>query len=495
MDIKKFFKSRIVQAVGTAVLFFGAGLLVSAVAIQSGNGTVTSAPLNLELTADARTGFNNISNVQAAFRQISRTILPAVVEIDVVDVVTQNVPAFQSPFDNFFGTPDALQPRQRQFRRQGLGSGVMVRQVGDRVYVLTNNHVVDGANEITVVLPDKRTFKATVTGKDDRRDLALVSFTAAGAFPTAALGNSDTVEVGDWVLAVGNPLGFDSTVTQGIISAVGRQLQPGSDISPLNQYFQTDAAVNQGNSGGALVNINGEVIGINTWIASTSGGSVGLGFAIPINGAKKAIEDFITKGRVSYGWLGITGGDIGDDVKTDLGLAGKSGAFVYDVYRNSPAGAAGIFPGDYIIKVDGRDIPDMTQLVLAIGSMPAGARATFTVVRQGALKDLAAVVYEKPADSAVGAAGLWPGLAVVKISADIRGRLRLPASVGGFVVSRVESGGAAESAGFKPGDIVQSIGGRTANSLRDFYAAVNSGNRQSFRIVRDSSDITLTLGR
>ncbi|MBN2351068.1 MAG: Do family serine endopeptidase [Spirochaetales bacterium] len=497
MEIKKILKSRIFQIAAAALVFFGAGLLVSAAVIPRGGDVVAGAPLNVELTNDARRGFEAVSNMQAAFREISSTILPAVVEIDVVDVVTQTAPSFPSPFDFFFGSPDTLRPQTRQYRQEGLGSGVIVRQVGNRVYVLTNNHVVKGADEITVVLTDKRRFKATVTGRDERKDLALVSFTASGTFPVAALGDSDTVQVGDWVMAVGNPLGFSSTVTEGIISAVGRHSLPGSGVSSLNDYFQTDAAINQGNSGGALVNIEGRVVGINTWIASTSGGSVGLGFAIPINNAKKAIEDFITKGKVSYGWLGISGTDLNDAAKADLGAANRGGAFVSDVYRNSPAAAAGVLPGDFIVKVDGRDLSDMTQLTLTVGNLPAGARATFSVVRQGVERTLSVAITERPADNDLGSSELWPGLGLVKITNDIRARLGLAPSAGGLVVSRVDRGSPAAAAGFLAGDIVKTMNGRTAATLREFYAALNDRSHNPVRvgIIRSGADLTIDLGR
>jgi len=497
MKLKAIVKSRIFQIAAAAVVFFGAGLLVSAAVVPAGGSVVAGAPINVRLTNNARDGFEDVSNMQAAFRKITKSVLPVVVEIDVVDVVTQTVPSFPSPFDFFFGTPNGSQPRQRQFRQQGLGSGVIVRQVGDRVYVLTNNHVVKGANEITVVLPDKRRFKATVTGRDARKDLALVSFTASGTFPVATLGNSDNVQVGDWVMAVGNPLGFSSTVTEGIISAVGRHSLPGSDVASLNDYFQTDAAINQGNSGGALVNIEGQVIGINTWIASTSGGNVGLGFAIPINNAKKAIESFITKGKISYGWLGISGGNLTDNAKTDLGVANRGGAFVYDVYRNSPAARAGILPGDFIVKVNGRDLSDMTQLTLTVGDLKAGSHATFTVVRQGAERTLAATITERPTDTNLSSSDLWPGMGLVKLTNDVRNRLGLSSSAGGLVVSQVEQGSPAAAAGFLAGDIIKTLNGRNAATLREFYATLNDRSRNPVRvgIVRAGGDLSLELGR
>ncbi len=495
MDIKKIIRSRIVQIAGAAVLFFGAGVLVTALAVPA--GAVTGRPLQVEVSADARRGFTAIGNMQAAFREISRKVLPSVVEIDVVDVVKQTVPSIQSPFDFFFGTPRSAAPQQREFRQEGLGSGVIVRQAGGRVYVLTNNHVVNNADEITVVLPDKRRFRATVTGKDDRKDLALVSFPAAGTFPVATLGDSDTVQTGDWVIAVGNPLGFESTVTEGIISAVGRRPQPGTDIAGYTDYFQTDAAVNRGNSGGALVNIEGEVIGINTWIASPSGGSIGLGFAIPINNAKKAVEQFITKGKVAYGWLGIAGNDISAAARTDLGVGDTAGALVTGVYSNSPATQAGLLPGDFITAVNGRSVQDMTGLALAVGDLPSGARARLDVIRQGAPVTLSVAIGEKPDATAMKNADLWPGLSVVKITADIRSQLTLSAGAGGLVIGRVDQGSTAQATGFRAGDIIKTVNNRPVNDLRGFYAAVNdlSRSRVMFRLTRDAGDVILALER
>ena len=227
---------------------------------------------------------------QQQFRTVASQTLPVVVEVNVVNRVTQRVG--DSPLDFFFGNPRGGQ-QEREFEQPGMGSGVIVARDGTAVYVLTNHHVAGEADEIELVLSDGRSFEAEIVGSDALMDLALVTFETREEVPIAPLGDSSALMAGDWVFAVGNPLGFESTVTSGIISAVGRRPAVGSQISGLTDYIQTDAAINQGNSGGALVNLAGEVVGVNTWIASQSGGSIGLGFAIPINNAKRAIDEFI----------------------------------------------------------------------------------------------------------------------------------------------------------------------------------------------------------
>ncbi|MFQ3621654.1 MAG: trypsin-like peptidase domain-containing protein, partial [Spirochaetales bacterium] len=280
---------------------------------------------------------NTLETYQSALRRVAQRTLPVVVEIQVVEVVRQPRPVFDlfgNPFEFFFGPQDRNQrtprnqPQEREFRRQGLGSGVIVQRNGNTVYVLTNNHVAGNASEIKISLHDGREFDGKLVGTDPRRDLALLSFETKETVPIAELGDSDTVQVGDFAIAVGNPLGFESTVTFGIVSAVGRKAQPGMDIGNFTDFIQTDAAINPGNSGGALVNIYGQVIGINTWIASQSGGNIGLGFAIPINNAKKVINDIIAKGSVEYGWLGVNSGNPSRELRESLNIKTTSGAFV-----------------------------------------------------------------------------------------------------------------------------------------------------------------------
>jgi serine protease Do len=309
--------------------------------------------------------------LQQAFRNVSSDVLPVVVEIDVVEVVQrQNTQFDMGQF--FFGMPSPEGQAPQKFERAALGSGVIVEQRGKNVYILTNNHVVGNASEIKVTLYDGRVFEAELVGTDPNKDLALISFETKESIPIAKLGDSSELQVGDWVLAVGNPLGFESTVTQGIISAKSRK--EGPDNNGFTDYLQTDAAINSGNSGGALVNLDGEVVGINTWIASQSGGSIGLGFAIPINNAKKAIDDFIDKGSVEYGWLGVHMGTLSENIAESMDLKNKEGAFVFNVYQDSPAMKGGLQPGDLITSINNQTIKTGNDLISIIANDSPGEK-------------------------------------------------------------------------------------------------------------------------
>ena len=262
-----------------------------------------------------------------------------------------------------------------------MGSGVIVRKDNGNIYILTNNHVVGEADEITIHLDDGRVFEAEIVGTDPRRDIALVKFETNEDIPVARLGNSDEVQVGDISFAIGNPLGFSSTFTSGVISAVGRNADERMGTS-FTDFIQTDAAINPGNSGGALVNIYGEVIGINTWIASQTGGNIGLGFSIPINRAKEIIDDLIKSGKVEYGWLGISMGDPSDNLVEGMNLINKSGAFVFNVYKDSPAWDGGIKPGDFITSIDNKKIKNGNDLLKIVGNLKPGKQYVFKLVRE-----------------------------------------------------------------------------------------------------------------
>jgi Do/DeqQ family serine protease len=447
---------------------------------------------------NADQGLQTLGNIQNAFRAVAAKVLPSVVEIEVVDVVTQRAPR-NSPFFFFFGPrqpQEQSEPEEREFRREGLGSGVIVRHESNKVYILTNDHVVGDADEIKVNLHDGRSYDGELVGRDSRRDLALVMFESREDIPVAELGDSDEVQVGDWALAVGNPLGFESTVTAGIISAKGRRPMSGSQ-GGFNEYIQTDAAINQGNSGGALVNIEGKVIGINTWIASRSGGNIGLGFAIPINSAARVIDEFITKGKVEYGWLGINVGPPSDALAEDLGIDGKDGAFVYSVYRDSPAERGGLKPGDYVTVIDGEPIDNTQELLRIVGNMSPGYRASFQVVRYGRPESLTIRIAARDEDSAIEsrASKLFPGLSVTPITPEIREQLDLSRGMGDLVVVNVSEGSPAGVAGFRPGDIVKSINGADVRNGREFYQAINEpkGKELVFNLYREGTRIVLGL--
>jgi Do/DeqQ family serine protease len=429
---------------------------------------------------------------QQAFRNVAQATLPVVVRIDTVDIETIQTQPFQF---FFFGQRQNIQPEEREYRREGLGSGVLVRRAGDRVYVLTNNHVVTSADEIMVTLHDGREFEGTVVGTDRNRDLALVVFETSENVPLAVLGDSNDVQVGDWAFAVGNPLGFESTVTAGIISAVGRRPDRSANVSQLTDYLQTDAAINQGNSGGALVNLAGEVIGINTWIASQSGGNVGLGFAIPINNAKRAIEELISYGHVEYGWLGVVdGGPIADDIADSLGLQDSSGAFVGSVAEDSPADSAGLQPGDVILQVDGEEIDDWSSLSATVAALPPGSRVAFSIWRDGRTLVLRPRLGSRDDMDESGA--IWPGLNVQPITTSIRRSLGL-GNVRGVIVGEVYANSPAAEAGLRTTDIILEVNDDPIDSLAEFYRAVNgrSDDDLVFRVWRQGREYVFGIVR
>ncbi|OQY32958.1 MAG: hypothetical protein B6241_09370 [Spirochaetaceae bacterium 4572_59] len=440
--------------------------------------------------------------LQDKYREVAKSVLPAVVEINVIEIIRQRIPQRTvSPWD-FFGIPDPAQengrenqPEEREFIKQGLGSGVIIRREGRKYYVITNNHVVGNADEISVRFHDGRDFEAKVVGTDDRTDLALVTFESRESLSVIETADSDRLMVGDIVFAVGNPLGFESTVTQGIISALGREAQSGSQIADFTEYIQTDAAINPGNSGGALVNLKGELIGINTWIASRTGGSDGIGFAIPVNRVNKATEDFISKGKVEYGWLGVT---IGAPPEEGMDFDGETGAFVGNLFLGSPAERDGLKPGDLIIEVDNRKIEDNGQLQRIIGTMAPGREIRLKVIRNGRVSNINVKLGErKPEEEIARDGGLWPGISVVELNSDIRDKLELPRRLKGVVIAYVSDGSSSSSAGLRPGDVITRINGDRIDSFEDFYGKINEeGNKEiSFRIYRDGQEALLGIVR
>jgi Do/DeqQ family serine protease len=441
-------------------------------------------------------GVQDLERMQSSFRAVAQKIIPAVVEIDVVDVVKR--PVVTNPFEFFFGPQGSKdQPKQQEFKQYGLGSGVIVRRDGNKVYVVTNNHVVGDAQEISIKLSDQRQFTAKLVGTDPRKDLALVAFETKDAVPVAELGDSNNLQVGDWVLAVGNPLGFSSTVTSGIVSALGRHSMPGSDMAGFTDYIQTDAAINQGNSGGALVDLSGEVVGINTWIASPSGGNVGLGFAIPVNDARKDIDELLSKGKVEYGWLGAYIGNLPKELAREMRADGTSGAFVSNIFKGSPADKAGLEPGDYVTAVNGIQITNANQLLQIVGNLSPGERARFDLVREGTPMSLTAKIAAREEESQIAkqASRVWPGVYVADVNADVRKSLELPTSKEGVVVAAVEQGSASAVAGLRQGDVIESINGKNLKNVADFYTQVNTNKSKelSFRIFRQGVELVVGL--
>lgn len=430
--------------------------------------------------------------VQNVFRAVSSQVLPSIVQIDVVEKRTVQTPSFNGfPFNFFFG--DEGEGQTREYEQAGLGSGVIVRKAGNTYYVLTNNHVAGSANQITVKLHDSRSYDAKLVGADDRKDIALVSFeTDEKDIVVATLGDSDTVQTGDICFAMGTPLGYYSSVTQGIISATGRS---GNGIGNISDFIQSDAAINQGNSGGALVNIYGEVIGINTWIASQSGGSQGLGFAIPINNVKKAIDDFISSGKVTYGWLGVSLVQVNDKYKEALGVGKHIGAFASQIFIGSPAQKAGMQAGDYVIKLNGKDVKDVDQLVREVGDLTVGETAEFTVLRGGKEVTLKVKIENRDATVVDDSSKLWPGFIAAPIDDSTRKQLELGDNIEGVVVTNVQPKSPAAAMRLQNGDIITAVNDKPVKNLAEFYSALDlSGTKEIwFDVYNDGH--TISTGR
>ncbi|MBQ5631564.1 MAG: Do family serine endopeptidase [Treponema sp.] len=484
----KSWTKRIVLSASVAVLSF---VLISfscaKTPVKGTAGTVYAESDSGEIVS--KESLKVIEALQNSFRSISNRLLPAVVEVDVIETKTVTDP-FQDFRHFFFGMPEQEeQGKKRQYEQKGLGSGVIVRRTGDTIYVLTNNHVAGGATKITVKLNDSREFEAKLVGADARMDIALLSFTSSDkSIPVAKLGDSDAVQTGDICLAMGAPLGYSQSVTQGIVSAKGRS---GNGIGNINDFIQTDAAINQGNSGGPLVNIYGEVIGINTWIASQSGGSQGIGFAIPINNIKNAINSFISKGKIVYGWLGVSLLEANKEYKEALGVEKETGALATQLFIGSPAQKAGMQPGDFIVSLNGHSVKDVDQLVREVGLLEAGVTANFEIIRNGKKIALPVKIEERSEKVSSDNGKLWPGFIAVPITEKVRKDMELENKVKGVVVSNVMEKSPAAALRLQNGDVITAVNGKSVTDLKSFYTELATADKAvNFDIYSNGGTIT-----
>ncbi|HZO82982.1 MAG TPA: DegQ family serine endoprotease [Candidatus Binataceae bacterium] len=375
----------------------------------------------------------------------------------------------QNPFEQFrrfFGQIP------REYKQHGLGSGVIVSPDG---YILTNNHVVGRADSIHVRLLDKREFTAKVVGKDPKTDLALIKIDTKQPLPVAILGDSNTAQIGDWVIAIGSPFGFTSTVTAGIISAKGRALGGNYD-----DFIQTDASINPGNSGGPLFNTKGQVIGINTAIYSSTGSNAGIGFAIPVNLAKQVMEQLKEHGRVIRGWLGVEIQEVTPDLAQSFNLPKPEGALVANVEKDGPALKAGIQRGDIIVEFNGHPVQDEHQLPELVAQTPIGTTVPVVVIRGGKRVTLHAKVGELKEEQLASAKSEEPGsnwgLQVQAITPEIANQLNL-SSTKGVVVRGVQPDSPAADAGIQPGDVVLEVNHAKVNSVDDFLSAAKQAKK------------------
>ena len=379
-------------------------------------------------------------------------------------------------FRRFFGQVP------HDYKQHGLGSGVIVSPDG---YILTNNHVVGGAEEIHVTLMDKREFTAKVIGKDAKTDLALIKIESKDPLPVADLGNSDGMDIGDWVVAIGNPFGFTLTTTAGIISAKGRMLGGNYD-----DFIQTDASINPGNSGGPLFNTAGQVIGINTAIYSRTGTNAGIGFAIPVNLAKHVMDQLKSHGRVVRGWLGVEIQEVTPDLAQSFGLAKPEGALVASIDKDGPAAKSGLERGDVVLKFDGKDVHDEHELPVLVADTPINKKVEVEVVRNGKHQNLEVTVgelKEAPVQTAKAEEpGTNWGMQVGDITPEIASQFHLQADKG-VVVRHVAPDSPAADAGIQPGDLVLEVDHDKVASVNDFLAkakAAKTGNKSALLLVQ-----------
>jgi serine protease Do len=454
---------------------------------------------------------HHVAEFSEAFRAVAKTLRPSVVSIDSVKRAKPvdlrgNRPEMDLPpeFERFFG--DDLLKRFKDFKapeggleQRGLGSGVIVSSDG---YIVTNNHVVRGADELSVNLADGRKLDAKVIGTDSATDLAVLKVEATG-LTAAKLGSSDAMEVGDWVIALGTPFGLEQTVTAGIISAKGRS---SVGITDYEDFLQTDAAINPGNSGGPLVNMNGEVVGINTAIASRTGAYNGIGFAIPSKMVKQVMHSIMENGHVERGWLGAAIQDLNEDLAKSFGFDSTDGVLVGDVVKGSPAEKAGLKAGDIVLTFNGKAMHDANELRHAVAATAPNSEAKTVVFRDGARKTLTVTVGLLEEDAV---ASLRPGarsgesdtvsdlgVSVRTLTGELASQLGYDESQTGVVVTEVQPGSLAARAGLREKDVIVAVGGTEINNTADFNKAVKASDTAKglrLRVKREGVSLFLFL--
>jgi serine protease Do len=428
----------------------------------------------------------DIVGTQQAFINLVKSVTPSVVNISTIGKKKLVRPFFESSpfFEDFFGERGG----RPQYRREhSLGSGFIINKDG---YIVTNDHVVRDAETIQVKLSDESVYNGKVIGSDSKTDIAVIKINAKEPLHAAVFGDSSKLQVGQWAVAIGNPFGLDRTVTVGVVSATGRS---NMGIETYEDFIQTDASINPGNSGGPLLNIYGEVIGINTAIVAAG---QGIGFAIPVNMAKQVVTQLINKGNVSRGWLGISIQTVNDEMASSFGLPKTYGALVNDVVPGSPAAKSGILQGDVITSFDGSTIKDVRQLQRMVGETPVGKRVEVELYRNGkplkvfvktAPAETAPAQSQRPAEREAGALGL----SVEELGPEMRSR-----GLSGVVVSDLEPGGIAEDSGMQRGDVIMSVNQKKVRNLAEYQKAMKEATSKgavALLVRRGSANIYFAL--
>ena len=482
-------RSKTRNSVLAAVLLAGTALGGLGASLVPASAQSTAAPITAP-TIQALPGFSDL---------VSR-VRPAVVTITSTGSVQPERASSPSPRGRQFGEQGPGQ-RGRPGAEPGraakaLGSGFLVDAQG---HVVTNNHVVGGSGKVVVTLDDGRELEAKIVGRDPRTDLALLKVDAGAGLPFLSLGDSDKARPGDWVVAMGNPFGLGGSVSAGVVSARGRDIGAG----PYDDFLQVDAPINRGNSGGPLFSTDGSVVGVNTAIYSPSGGSVGIGFAIPSNVVKQVVAELQANGRVERGFLGVTTQKLDPAMAAALKLPKAEGALVADVQPNGPAAAAGLRPGDVVTAVNGTAVQDPRALARQVAALRPGSTAQVAVLRNGGEQTLSmttAPLAEKAADAGPAAAegtGGKVGLALAPLDAAARESLNIPADVKGVVIAGVRPDSRASEAGLRPGDVLLGVGNQLVATPEDAVKAI--GDRDSgkqpvaLRVLRDGRSLFVAV--
>jgi serine protease Do len=467
--------------------------MVLALAVVLGVGGVATLAANHPVVARSaglalKIADSNETSSRNSFSPAVRAAQPSLVNISSAKVTQarQGMPEQGSMdpfFRRFFGEDFGGRfqvPKER--REQSLGSGVIVTPDG---YILTNNHVIDGATDIRVTLMDKREFKATLVGGDAKTDIALLKIDATG-LPAITFADSSKVQVGDYALALGNPFGVGQTVTMGIVSATGRG---GLGIEDYEDFIQTDAPINPGNSGGALVNDRGELIGVNTAIISPAGGNHGVGFAVPANLARHVMDELVADGRVTRAYLGIVPQDVTPAISKAFGVKENRGALVGDVTPDGPAAKAGIEKGDIILEVNGKPVEDSNRLRMSISMMKPGSNVDLKILRAGAEKQLGVQLGELPGEVRKASNtksrpnSSLNGLSVENLDASVRSELNLPENTTGVVVTEIDPASNLAASGIRRGDVIQEVNRQPVKNVADFEKATAKASDSTLLLV------------
>jgi len=455
------------------VALIGGGVL--AIGLRNWSGHEVYGATSPDVTLARSAAPVSLANFSNGFAAVLKPALPAVVNIHTSKIVKEGqnaMPFFNDPFfRQFFGNQfGQMQPRPE--RERSLGSGVIITSDGT---ILTNNHVIDGASDIKVQLSDKREFSAKLIGTDPRTDIAVLKIDATG-LPTLALGDSSKLQVGDVIFAIGDPFGVGETATMGIASATGRS---GLGIENYEDFIQTDAAINPGNSGGAMIDLHGNLIGINTAIATGGGeGNVGIGFAIPINMARSVMDQLVTHGKVVRGYLGLVPQDVTPQIAKQFGLSEPGGALIAEVSPDTPASRAGLKRGDIILRVNGEPVSSANDLRLRISQTAPGTNVKLAISRDGKPQDISITLGEyrdeKEASAGPGESseGTLQGLHVQELTPDIVQQLNLPAGTHGVVISDIDPVSSASSADLQRGDVIQEVNRKPVSSIEQYKQAL-----------------------